>query len=676
MTTTVFQNVLFLSGSSGATTKRTMAQRTADGVINVKDYGAIGNGIADDTAAIQAAIDWTGSNTYAGVIFLPYGQYIVTAPLNWGSDITNSIVFCGVGEGSEIISSLAGQAVLNRAAGPTNNTSILVIEKMRITNNGVLGCAVLLGASSLGASIRDCFIHADIGISCGEFVNPTQVTSAPTASGSTLTFAAGVPQRVIDNVNNAHGQAIAVANVTTPGSISGGTSVSAATSTTITLSAPVAGTVGSGDTIQFTWTQQESVRGAWQVVVDRVHLEAHHDYIPGSFGIAIIENSVINSVDMNTYDHGIRVCGVGNVITAPHIETCRKAIVLGIMPNGVLQTGSSFAITGLGAESNGAAIDCVSSFGTGVIQSSGQNAANFAVPYTGNVPVSSVSVTGSNSSATGTAHVEYNMTRNQYEMTLTAVTGTFQIGDTVGDGTNIPSFTRIGSFVSGSGGSGTVCGSLSGNAEYGFHFGSLLGSVEVSGCANTAFYNQAAFDFDGGGNGSANVTFTSCFASNNVPGRPGWITPSIAGDAKYINCNLDQPQYAFNNLRQYPYVQFGDEFFVNDSSVAASGNFGVTVANGGSNGVRALASKIVTGVTNLGTPIGSPTIHFASTPSGIVNGMVIGSSGRITTGLQPFPVGATVISQTGTSVTASANATAAITSGDTIGFVQWTVSGA
>lgn len=55
---------------------------------NVLDFGAIGDGIHDDTAAIQAAIDYnqtgySGSNVSksAAVVYLPYGTYLVSDTL-------------------------------------------------------------------------------------------------------------------------------------------------------------------------------------------------------------------------------------------------------------------------------------------------------------------------------------------------------------------------------------------------------------------------------------------------------------------------------------------------------------------------------------------------------------------------------------------------------------------
>lgn len=46
--------------------------------INVIDYGAVGDGAADDTAAIQAAINAAGARTYGGAVYFPVGEYVVT----------------------------------------------------------------------------------------------------------------------------------------------------------------------------------------------------------------------------------------------------------------------------------------------------------------------------------------------------------------------------------------------------------------------------------------------------------------------------------------------------------------------------------------------------------------------------------------------------------------------
>ena len=49
--------------------------------VSVKDFGAVGDGVTDDTAAIQAAIDYVGSIN-GGVIGLPQGTYGITSQLN------------------------------------------------------------------------------------------------------------------------------------------------------------------------------------------------------------------------------------------------------------------------------------------------------------------------------------------------------------------------------------------------------------------------------------------------------------------------------------------------------------------------------------------------------------------------------------------------------------------
>jgi polygalacturonase len=46
--------------------------------VTAQEFGSHGDGKADDSAAIQAAVDKAGSNAHEGIVFVPPGRYRLT----------------------------------------------------------------------------------------------------------------------------------------------------------------------------------------------------------------------------------------------------------------------------------------------------------------------------------------------------------------------------------------------------------------------------------------------------------------------------------------------------------------------------------------------------------------------------------------------------------------------
>lgn len=85
---------------------------------NVQLYGATGDGVADDTAAIQDAID-AALEAGGGVVYFPRGVYKITAALTYAADsTTGSLIMRGEGSHSE------GSVISNT----TNNVRCLYID--------------------------------------------------------------------------------------------------------------------------------------------------------------------------------------------------------------------------------------------------------------------------------------------------------------------------------------------------------------------------------------------------------------------------------------------------------------------------------------------------------------------------------------------------------------------
>jgi hypothetical protein len=191
---------------------------------NVKTYGAIGDGSADDTAAVTAAI--TAIPSSGGVLYFPAGDYLtsggftlakpITVLGDGNSDAYNlltsavSVVRCNSATATLFNCTSQGVsfrdiALLNTAAGtPSAGTGVTIAGDLahlaRVTIKGFYDCAYMTGAEW---SIQSCYIigprrygiHANNTAFSGDFgdwsLSDTVITTAAYDATAGLRIEAG-----------------------------------------------------------------------------------------------------------------------------------------------------------------------------------------------------------------------------------------------------------------------------------------------------------------------------------------------------------------------------------------------------------------------------------------------------------------------------------------------------
>jgi hypothetical protein len=110
----------FTQSGTGAT-QRTVESKLKD-TVSVKDFGAVGNGVADDTAAVQAA--FTAAFALGVAVYFPAGTYKITSTVDaktcsfYGESRNTSVVRCAVANGTRTFSNCGSSIRQMQFAGP------------------------------------------------------------------------------------------------------------------------------------------------------------------------------------------------------------------------------------------------------------------------------------------------------------------------------------------------------------------------------------------------------------------------------------------------------------------------------------------------------------------------------------------------------------------------------
>nr|WP_293837691.1 glycosyl hydrolase family 28-related protein [uncultured Arsenicibacter sp.] len=137
---------------------------------NVKDYGALGNGVNNDTTAIQSAINAAkaasapGGGAYRVTVYFPSGYYYITSPIN----ITNTTGIWLQGDGgtylnTSIIGNTSG-AIFDFSGSSVvgcENFSFLSLTGYNATRSTIGVLFALAGNGGLNNGIQNCYFQME-----------------------------------------------------------------------------------------------------------------------------------------------------------------------------------------------------------------------------------------------------------------------------------------------------------------------------------------------------------------------------------------------------------------------------------------------------------------------------------------------------------------------------------
>ena len=126
--TTPATNVSYNQGGTGAVDRT--AQVKLQETVSVKDFGAEGDGVTDDTASIQAAID---AAPFGGSVYFPSGKYIISAAIT----VNKPMTIFGPNAGS--IQNNSGSYIQQTTTSENAFTLVARTENYAFSQYGIVG---------------------------------------------------------------------------------------------------------------------------------------------------------------------------------------------------------------------------------------------------------------------------------------------------------------------------------------------------------------------------------------------------------------------------------------------------------------------------------------------------------------------------------------------------------
>lgn len=137
--------------------------------VNVKAFGATGDGVTNDTAALQAAIDFASASGGIGDVVIPSGNYQISSTLTLEG---NGIRLRGAlgnrqaeegNPGTHIAGTLNGPLIERATNGLPDPHVGVFIEDLTLTNFHATGTGIRLGGLQ-GGGVYRCNIRANSGV--------------------------------------------------------------------------------------------------------------------------------------------------------------------------------------------------------------------------------------------------------------------------------------------------------------------------------------------------------------------------------------------------------------------------------------------------------------------------------------------------------------------------------